>query len=354
VGRGVYQTYIARFDSFKIADSEEIQNARLRIADTVIPNVDMLIGFDFFLSHRIFVANSQRKMYITYNGGPVFNLDKAPIEIAPMKAKQDIGELADPAELAKRGAVFAERHDYEHALADLTRACELAPNESDYFYRRGMVYWQSKQAAPALADFDHAISLKADFVPALIARAEFRLEGKDLPGAVGDLDAAERSAPKQADSRLTLAMLYQRANEPEHAIAQFDLWIANHPDDAKLLEALNGSCWARTMQNTELNRALEDCNKAISRIDKKKSAAAYAAVLNSRGYARLRRGEFDKAITDFDESAKLNPKLASSLYGRGLAKLRKGQSSQGEADIEAATALQPKVAEYFDRHGITP
>ena len=37
----------------------------------------MLIGADFFLSHRIYVASSQRKLYFTYNGGPVFNLARA-------------------------------------------------------------------------------------------------------------------------------------------------------------------------------------------------------------------------------------------------------------------------------------
>lgn len=298
-GRARYETYIARFASFKVGDAEEIQNARLRIADTVIPEAEMLIGFDFFLSHRIFVANSQRKMYITYNGGPVFNLTKAPIEITPADAKPsdakpDVGELTEAADLARRGAAFAERHDYEHALADLTKACELDPNESDHFYRRGMVYWQTKQPVLALADFDHAISLKPDFVSALIARAEFRWASKDSTGAIADLDAADRSAPRQADIRMTLATLYLRAEQMPSAIVQFDVWIANHPDDSKFLDALSGSCWARTMQNTELDRALSDCNKAVSHANRKVSPTGYSRLLEIRGYTRLRRGSSAK------------------------------------------------------------
>ena len=70
------KNYIATASSFKIGDGEEIQNARLRIADTDLPGADMLLGSDFFVSHHIFVANSQRKLYLTYNGGPVFNLTK--------------------------------------------------------------------------------------------------------------------------------------------------------------------------------------------------------------------------------------------------------------------------------------
>ena len=46
-GRARYETYIAPFGSFKVGDAEEMKNARLRIADTVIPETDMLIGSTF-------------------------------------------------------------------------------------------------------------------------------------------------------------------------------------------------------------------------------------------------------------------------------------------------------------------
>lgn len=71
------KTWIAPFASFRIGN-EEVRNTHLRFGDIDIRsahrNVDMLLGADFFLSHHIYVANSQRKLYFTYNGGPVFNL----------------------------------------------------------------------------------------------------------------------------------------------------------------------------------------------------------------------------------------------------------------------------------------
>ncbi|MGC2032090.1 MAG: aspartyl protease family protein, partial [Steroidobacteraceae bacterium] len=76
IGRSKVKTYIAPFSSFKIGDGEEIKNARLRIADIDLDEGDMLLGADFFLSHHVFVANSQHRLYLTYNGGPVFNLSK--------------------------------------------------------------------------------------------------------------------------------------------------------------------------------------------------------------------------------------------------------------------------------------
>ena len=78
IGRGMTQEYIAPFASFKIGDGEEIKNARLRIADIGLDNADMLLGADFFVSHRIFVANKEHRLYLSYNGGPVFNLSRKP------------------------------------------------------------------------------------------------------------------------------------------------------------------------------------------------------------------------------------------------------------------------------------
>lgn len=38
---------------------------------------EMILGVDFMRSHRILVANSQQKMYFSYNGGPVFRTPPA-------------------------------------------------------------------------------------------------------------------------------------------------------------------------------------------------------------------------------------------------------------------------------------
>jgi predicted aspartyl protease len=71
MGRPAVMTHLAPFSSFKVGD-EEIRNPQLRVGDTR-EGTDMLLGADFFLSHRIFVSNEQHKVYFTYNGGPVFS-----------------------------------------------------------------------------------------------------------------------------------------------------------------------------------------------------------------------------------------------------------------------------------------
>lgn len=381
IGRTQVKTYIGRFSSFKIGD-EEIKNTRLQFGDIGIDSADMLIGADFFLSHHIYVAGSQHKLYFTYNGGPVFNLwasghkaaggaarpDAAPDAAAGPAQPEAAGgatqpdaaagsaqpndAIAEAASYSRRGTALTARRDYEHAIADLTRACELDPTRAEYFYERGIAYRDSRQRELAASDFDRALALKADDLSSLEARARLRMDKGDVAGATADLDAADRAAPWQADIRLFLARGYEFAGRLPAAIAQFDLWIAAHDADARAAEALNSRCWDRALLGQELAKALSDCNAALKRGTK--SSPFDARVRDSRGLVRLRMGDYDKSIADYDASLQVLPKNAWSLYGRGIDELRKNKTPQGEADLAAAVKIWPKVAGEFERRGIVP
>jgi tetratricopeptide (TPR) repeat protein/predicted aspartyl protease len=366
IGRQPVQTWIAPFANFKVGD-EEIRNTHLRIGATLMRDVDMLIGADFFLSHRVYVANSQRKLYFTYNGGPVFNLTwsagaaasgagasgagaagNAAASAASAAAPQN-PPPTDAAGFARRGAAFAARRDFEPAIADLTRACELDPNEPSYFYQRALAHSGNRQPELAMADFDQALKLNPDDLLAHVARAELLLQSRNNSAAIADLDAADRIAPKEAAVRLHVAELYLRTGQYAAAVADFTHWIdARGRDDVQMPEALNGRCWTRGLWGQELDAALADCDAAV------KSRPDAAAFFDSRGLVHLRRGEYDRAIADYDHAIRLRPQEASSYYARGVAKLRKGRTAEGQADIAAATALQPHIAAEEAKRGITP
>jgi predicted aspartyl protease/tetratricopeptide (TPR) repeat protein len=365
VGRAMVKSYIATASSFKIGDGEEIKNARLRMADLDFPDADMLLGSDFFVSHHVYVANSQHKLYLTYNGGPVFNLTKTPLATAAQAAEPPKDEAAsdhqvreaadehdDPDALARRGEAYAARHDFEHALVDLSKAVELRPDEPEYLYQRALIHLQNGQAALALADLDHVLMLDQDFLRAYMPRAEIRLHQKNVDGAITDLDAVDRLAPKQADLRYVLAERYEAADRFSRAIAQYDLWIQNHPVDAKRGAALGARCRASAIQNEDLVGGLSDCNRALSIADKRNPN--YGHLFASRGLIALRQANYDKAISDFDAALKTMPKNALALYGRGVAKSKKNKNDSGQADVDAAESLAPKMAQWYQRYGIAP
>ena len=358
VGKQFFATYLAPVSSFKVGE-EQIRNTRIRIGDIELSNADMLLGADFFLSHRIFVANSQKKLYFTYNGGPVFNLSTTshpPPEAASAAAPQPAADASAGAESAadfgRRGAAFAARQQFDQALVALNRACELAPQDPEYAYLRGRVYRQLKQPDAAKADFDRALKLKPDDVEVLMARAELEVERGDKAPAEADLDAADAASPSQADVRFQMAAVYERLDRLTPAVGQLSLWIDSHADDARMPVALNSRCWLRALADTQLPLALKDCNAAFRRADK--ATPLYARIANSRGLVFLRMNDYDRSIADYDASLKINPKNASSLYGRGIARLRKQQTAAGMADIDSAQAIGPQTAQDLKRWGIAP
>jgi len=370
IGEKIIQSYIAPIASFKLGD-EEIRNTRLRIADLELLQADMLLGPDFFLSHRIYVSNRQHKLYFSYNGGPVFNLSgtKKPPESAPAAAANapsggDAGEAAgavtangavgggDAADFSRRGVAAASRRDFSAALTELTRACDLAPNNADYIFQRAMVNWQLQRTAAATADIDRALQLQPDLVPALMARAEWSLQSGDKSAAGRDLDAANAAASPLADVRLGMARAYLAADLLGPALAQLDLWVPAHAEDARVPEALDLRCRIRALSGSDLPLALKDCDAAVKRAVK--STESYARATDSRGLLRLRLGDYDRSIADFDASLKTEPSNAWAWYGRGLDKLHKHDTAGGQSDIERATALWPAVAEAFRGHGIVP
>lgn len=358
-GRGEVDGWMAAIDRFELG-GEAISNFRLDVADYDRDH-DMLIGIDFFLSHRIYISEKQRRMYFTYNGGPVFAhsaIDRAktrepspslanPVSPGLVAAATGADEPTDAAAYARRGAASAARQDLARALSDLDRACEMAPQVAEYFVRRAAVHVQMQQQSLALKDFDAALQLEPLNAEARLRRAGLRASSKDREGTIEDLMALDNSLAPQAYQRLQLARLFEHLELPQQALAQWALWIPAHPHDIELASVLNNRCWARTMLNIELDKALGDCDQAIDL--ESKNGGYY----DSRAWLRLRRGELRKALADYERALKLRPDSAWSLYGRGIVRRKLGEAKTGQADIEAARKLMPSIDAETGRHGLT-
>jgi tetratricopeptide (TPR) repeat protein len=354
-----FSLWRGRFASFKIG-GEEIKNTPLLFGALNLPGVDMLLGADFFLSHRIFVSNSQHKIYFTYNGGRIFNLDTAPVQpvvaaqaaappsAADAKADPNAETPQDAAGYGRRGAAHASRREYTEAIADLTKAIALSPTDPDYLYDRGRSEIGNLQPLLAMADFEAALKLKPDDVPVLLLRAELYWTVHQPDQAKADQAAADRFAAEQPDQRLAIGSVYGKLRLFKEAIPELDTWIATHPKDEHLAGAYNNRCWARAELGTDLDKALADCNEAL------KLDPGNPAMLDSRGLVLLRTGDLDKSMADYNAALRLVPNAANALYGRGLAELRKGMAAEGHADIAAATAINPKLPDEAKSVGLTP
>ena len=98
VGEQKMTVWRAPIDSFEIGD-EAIRKTRIQIADLLgaarrgagprltMSEPDILLGADFMRAHHLLFARSQRRLYFTYLGGPVFQLAPSQPELAAQTAR---------------------------------------------------------------------------------------------------------------------------------------------------------------------------------------------------------------------------------------------------------------------------
>jgi tetratricopeptide (TPR) repeat protein len=378
IGPVVSKAWSVPVDTFQLG-GEKVQHAHLLVADLdpqyQVGEVgdempDMLLGEDFFLSHRIYVAYGQQKLYFTYNGGPLFNLNLPQVvsgaamppampgavaQASATTANQPASDAPTDADgFRRRGMAFASQREFGRALADLTRACGLAPSNADNYYDRGVVYEQNGRPKSALEDFDTAIRLQPGDRDAHLARALLLLARSDADPAAtkadikSDLETVGRLAAPAARIRLTLEDAYERLGDYPDALDQIDQWLSTHRFKGDQAIGLNTRCWLRASTNRDLNEALDDCDHALD------LSGSDPDMLDSRGLVYLRLGRPKDAIVDYDEALYANPKMPTSLYGRGLAELRLGRKARGQEDLAAAGKLDSGVAKRFARMGLTP
>lgn len=133
VGPKVVDTWIGPFESFAIGN-EIIRNTTIRFADlwegTTYTEVGrripkhiggeqaMLLGVDFLRAHRVLIAHSQRKIYFTYVGGPVF---QRPTQV-PATATDE--QCLDSCKSANSPGSSQTRADQEQRSSALGSSCQ--------------------------------------------------------------------------------------------------------------------------------------------------------------------------------------------------------------------------------------
>ncbi|MCF8205773.1 MAG: retroviral-like aspartic protease family protein [Methylotenera sp.] len=334
-GEGRVQSWRASIAAFEFG-GEKIANNEFQVDDTDHFEQDMLIGLDYFLSHRIYVSRLQRKVYATWNGGPVFARGDAVGSYDERYAARP-ADLADDAEaLARRGEARAAKGDAAGALADLDRAIELAPNAAANRLARARVLLDRRQRDKAAPDLDEALRLQPSLHEARALRVGLRLRADDKAGAQADLQVLDEALPASSHLREIMADQYTALAMVPQALRQWEMWVASHGSDAHLAQVLNGRCWLRARLKLDLPLALEDCRRAV-RLDGQE-----ASYRDSLGWVYLQSGDLAAAVKAFDDALALRP-VAFSHYGRALARQRQGDAAAARRDLAAARELRPEI-----------
>jgi predicted aspartyl protease/Flp pilus assembly protein TadD len=348
-GEGHTATWTAKVAKIAIG-GEAITNSTLEV-DDADDDLDMLLGIDWFLSHRIYISRGQDKIYATWNGGAVFLHDRNskidPQDAVRYAAPPEAAAASDADALSRSGQAAASRGDFNAALADLDRACALAPSDATCFAARAKVHLALKQPEPALADIEQALRLNPADAPTRLLRATVRFHAlKDRAGALDDLQSLDQALPNESHLRAALGEFYANLDMTPQALRQWDLWMSTHLEDAARGQVLNQRCWLRVRMNVDLDRALEDCRAAVS------EDGDNGAYHDSLGWVWLRSGRPAKAVDEFDKAISLRARSPWSLYGRALAKAARGDVPGSEGDFAAARTFDRHIDDEVRRAGL--
>lgn len=267
----------------------------------------------------------------------------------------------------------AKRGDLDGAIADLSQAVRLVPDDAFYWVRRAELWVKKKDHGKAASDYTRAIDrYLVDYrqkglltglilaIDMLAFRADCKLAQGDVAGALADHTRAVELGPDHTKPLIRKAEFELSQKMIDRAMADFDKAVA--------LEPTRSSCWeARGKARYALRRydgALADYTKAIE-CDRAEVEEANRRrkggdserkenvnLLYQRACIRLDKEDFAASIADFTAVIAVSSKHAWTWHNRGEAKRLSKDVAGATADQTRAIELDPKEAKHWYARGL--
>jgi tetratricopeptide (TPR) repeat protein len=142
-----------------------------------------------------------------------------------------------------RGVQFAERRDYETAIAGFTEAIRIDPNYAEAYCDRGIAYFNKKDYDRALVDFSQAIRIDHNLKEAYKYRGRIyysALKYRDYDKAIADYSQAILIDSNYREAYKERGLLYHDMENYDRAIKDFEAALnieIYSIDDNELVEA---------------------------------------------------------------------------------------------------------------------
>ena len=290
------------------------------------------------------------ELYTAAIGRRPTNVD-AWLSRARIYARDDIknwtGAIADATEAIrldpKNSAAFELRAlaksrsgDAHGAIADASEAIRLEPKRGDAYLIRGVVYHDLGQWGHAIVDLDEVIRSGPNRYWPRLFRAQAYAGLGENDRALADINRAIELAPGERAFWYERARIHFQKNDPERAFADLKEIVRISPEPEK---SRAYAYWAELERSiSKIEPAIEHYTEAI-RFLGTKVEPAHAGLFAARAVLYLAHAETDRALADLDEAIRLDPKPPWAHHDRGLAHVRKGQWDRAIADFEKEKEL---------------
>jgi lipoprotein NlpI len=114
-----------------------------------------------------------------------------------------------------------------------------------------------------------------------------------------------------------------------------------------LAQTPNERAWCEGEDVMSVDQRIDGCSAIIKAARDRSEKLAEA--FNNRGIGYRLKGDYDRAIQDYDQAIKLNPKFAVAYNDRGVAHEHKNEYDRAISDYDQAIKLKPWAEVYFNR-----
>ena len=148
----------------------------------------------------------------------------------------------------------------------------------------------------ALQSLDHALAWSPDDADVLALRGKWKLDRQDYRGSLEDFDRAVQIQPHSSEIFVSRTVALQHLGRHPEAIADWEklVKLREAASAGRRAEALNGLAYARAVAKTDLDQALQGVEQALELMGDN------AAMLDTRGYIQVLRGELEAAKADLE------------------------------------------------------
>src|SRR5262245_15878785 len=105
--------------------------------------------------------------------------------------------------------------------------------------------------------------------------------------------------------------------------------------------------WCEGEDGVTVDQRIDGCSAVIKAARDKGDKLAEA--FTNRGVGYRLKGDYERALADYNQAIKLNAKFAAAYNNRGVAYDKRGEYDRAILDYEQAIKLKPSAEGYFNR-----
>ncbi len=166
---------------------------------------------------------------------------------------------------------------------------------------------------------------------------------REFARAIEDFGRAIAADPKSAVAYNNRGFSYRSTGDGDRAFSDFEQAIKLNPN--------YGSCLLQSRQRLFRKARLRTRRRRPEPGGATRSARPLA--VHGRGIAYRERRDYDRAVADFDQALRLDPKFTAAYVDRGNVFQMQGDGDRAIQDYDQAIKLDPKYAAAFTERGNT-